>query len=147
MQLSRESRIVSGILLILVPTIMYGGVTLLGILTDGSAGHKPGLMELDETQKSLWRAGHAHAGVFVLLALILQPLIDQTALSGLPRWVARAGAPIASILVPAGFFGLAFMPGFRWMLYLGIALLAASMLLAGVGLLRNPGSATMRSQH
>ena len=140
MQLSVESKIISGILLILVPTIMYGGVTLLGILTDGGVGHKPGQLVLDETQRSLWRAGHAHAGVFVMLALILQPLVDQTALPSSLRWVARLGAPFASILVPAAFFGLAFVPAFKWILYLGIALLAASMLLAGVGLLRNLNS-------
>ena len=137
MQLSRESKIVCGLMLLLVPTIMYGGLTLLGILTDGSAGTKPGNLSLDETQKALWRAGHAHAGVWVILAFILQPLVDQTALSKALQWVARSGAPIASILVPAGFFGLAFMPAFKSLIYLGIVFLAASMLLTGVGLLRN----------
>lgn len=137
MYLSRESKIVCGLLLIAVPSIMYGGVTLLGILTDGGAGIKPGNLALDETQWSLWRAGHAHAGVYVILALILQPLVDQTAFSNVIRWIARLGAPIAAVVVPAGFFGVAFMPGFRWVMYLGIACLAASMLLTGIGLLRN----------
>ena len=141
MQLSVESRLVTGILLISVPTIMYGGVTLLGVLTDGGAGLKPGLLVLDETQKSLWRAGHAHAGVFVLLSLLLQPLVDQTRLSSRLRWLARAGTPVAAILVPAGFFGLAFTPAFKWLMYIGIGLLAVSMLLAGVGLLRSLRSA------
>jgi hypothetical protein len=35
MQLSPESKIVCGILLIAVPSIMYGRVTLLGMLTTG----------------------------------------------------------------------------------------------------------------
>jgi hypothetical protein len=137
MQVSRESKIVCGLLLIAVPTIMYGGVTLLGILTEGSAGLKPGNLSLNETQWSLWRAGHAHAGVYVVLALILQPLVDQTVFSNSVKWVARLGAPIASVLVPAGFFGLAFLPEFRWVMYIGIVCLAVSMLLTGVGLLRN----------
>jgi drug/metabolite transporter superfamily protein YnfA len=77
---------------------------LLGILTEGGAGLKPGTLDLDETQRSLWRAGHAHAGVYVILSLILQPLVDQTALSNAIKWVAR---------------------------------LAASMLVAGLGLLKN----------
>lgn len=92
MQLSRESNIVCGILLIAVPSIMYGGVTLLGILTEGSAGMKPGNLALSETQWALWRAGHAHAGVYVILSLILQPLVDQTALSQSSKWVARLAA-------------------------------------------------------
>ncbi|AWL10973.1 hypothetical protein HMF8227_00477 [Saliniradius amylolyticus] len=137
MQLSRESKIVSALLLIAVPSIMYGGLTLLGILTEGTAGLKPGNLSLNETQWSLWRAGHAHAGVYVLLSLILQPLVDQTAFTGSLKWLARLGAPIASVIVPAGFFGVAFMPGFKWVMYVGIACLAISMLLTGVGLLRN----------
>jgi len=137
MQLTRESKIVCGILLVAVPSIMYGGLTLLGILTDGAAGMKPKGLTLDETQWSLWRAGHAHAGVYVILALVLQPLVDQTAFSNPVKWVARLGAPIASVVVPAGFFGLAFVPGFRWVMYTGILCLAVSMLLTGIGLLRN----------
>lgn len=137
MQLSSESKLVCGLLLIAVPTIMYGGLTLLGILTEGSAGLRPGTLSLNETQWSLWRAGHAHAGVYALLALIIQPLVDQTALSSAMRWIARLGAPIASVVVPAGFFGLAFLPEFRWLMYIGVFCLAVSMLLTGVGLLRN----------
>ncbi|MDZ7786787.1 MAG: hypothetical protein U5K73_01195 [Halofilum sp. (in: g-proteobacteria)] len=137
MHWSPESKIVCGILLIAVPSIMYGGITLLGILTDGGAGMKPGSLVLDEKQWALWRAGHAHAGVYVILALILQPLVDQTAFSGSVKWVARLGAPIASVVVPGAFFGLAFVPGFRWVMYIGIVCLAVSMLLTGIGLLRN----------
>ena len=137
MPLSRDSKIVCAILLIAVPSIMYGGIILLGLLTDGAAGLAPGNLELDETQRSLWRAGHAHAGVFVVLSLILQPLVDQTGFSRIFKWIARLGAPAAAIFLPAGFFGLAFIPGFRWLVYLGIACLAISMLLTGVGLLAN----------
>jgi hypothetical protein len=79
MDLSRESKAVSGVLLILVTSIMYGVITLLGILTEGGAGMKPGDLTLDDTQWALWRAGHAHAGVYVILSLVLQPLVDQTA--------------------------------------------------------------------
>lgn len=135
MPLSRDSRIVCALLLIAVPSIMYGGITLLGLLTGGAAGLAPGNLELDATQHALWRAGHAHAGVFVILSLILQPLVDQTAYSRPVKWLARLGAPAAAILLPAGLFGLAFMPGFQWLVYLGGGLLAMSMLLAGIGLL------------
>lgn len=136
MHLSRESKILCGILLIAIPTIMYGGITLLGILTDGIAGHQPGNLQLNETQRALWRAGHAHAGVLVILSLILQPLVDNTAFSNGAKWIARSCAPIASVVLPVGFFGVAFVAGFKWVMYGGIVLLAISMLLTGIGLLK-----------
>src|SRR5262249_54551039 len=41
MQLSREARLVAGLTLLTVPTVMYGGITLLGVLTKGTAGLAP----------------------------------------------------------------------------------------------------------
>jgi hypothetical protein len=37
-----------------------------------------------------------------------------------------------------GFFGLAFLPAFRWLLYVGAASLVIAVVLAGVGLVRRP---------
>ena len=56
------------------------------------------------------------------------------------KWVARSCAPIASVVLPAGFFGLAFLADFKVVVYVGIILLATSMLLTGVGLLRSSQS-------
>ena len=137
MHLSREGKIISGIFLILTTTIMYGGYTLLGFLTKGAAGGAHESLVLDETQYALWRAGHAHAGVYVILGLVIQPLVDQTELSKSWKWVARLGAPVASIVVPVGFFGLAFFSFFKWIMFVGIVCLAGSMLLTGIGLLKN----------
>jgi hypothetical protein len=67
MKLSREAKLISGVTLLAVPLIMFGGITLLGILTRGIAGLAPGELSLDDTQWALWRAGHAHAGVWVIL--------------------------------------------------------------------------------
>lgn len=134
--LSREARLVSGLTLLTVPTIMYGGLTLLGLVTGGTAGLGPTGIELDEAQRALWRAGHAHAGVWVILSLVLQVLLDAARLSTAFRWTARLCAPLAAVAVSGGFFGLAFMPGFRWLLYLGGVLLVVALVLTGVGLLR-----------
>jgi hypothetical protein len=84
MTLSREARIVAGLTILTVPTIMYGGATLLGILTKGTAGILPGNLVLDETQWALFRAGHAHAGVWVVLSLVIRVLLDSAALSQKP---------------------------------------------------------------
>jgi hypothetical protein len=135
--LSREAKLVSGVTLLAVPTIIYGGITLLGLLTQGIAGSAPGALALDDTQWALWRAGHAHAGVWVLLSLVLQMLIDATRLSTPLRWVARISAPVAAVTVSGGFFGVAFFPAFRWLLYFGGVSLFVALVLAGVGLLRN----------
>ncbi len=137
MHLSSESKIICGTLLIVVPTIMYGGVTLLGILTEGVAGLAPKNLQLTDTQRSLWRAGHAHAGVIVILSLILQPLVDNTAFTNRTKWIARCCAPISSVVLPAGFFGVAFIASFKWIIYVGIILLTISVMLTGIGLLKN----------
>lgn len=136
MELSRETRIVAGLTLLTVPTIMYGGVTLLGILTQGAAGLAPGELELNETQWALFRAGHAHAGVWVILSLVIQVLLDSANLGTGLKWLARISAPVAAIAISGGFFGIAFIPAFRSLLYLGAASLAIAVVLTGVGLLR-----------
>lgn len=137
MDLSRETKLVAGIAILAIPTIMYGGVTILGIVTGGTAGTAPGELTLDETQMALWRAGHAHAGVWVILSLILQVFIDATKLPMSAMWVARISAPVSAVAVSGGFFGLAFMPGFRWLLYVGAILLLVALIITGIGLLRN----------
>lgn len=138
MKLTWEAKLVSGLVLLSVPTIMFGGLTLLGLLTAGVAGLPPGGLELTEKQWSLWRAGHAHAGVWVILSLVMQILIDPVRLSKTLTWTARLGVPAAAVLVPGGFFGLAFFPVFRWLIYLGGLFFLISVVLTGVGLLRSP---------
>jgi hypothetical protein len=139
MGLSRETRLVAGLTLLTVPTIVYGGVTLLGILTKGTAGLAPGGLELDDTQWALFRAGHAHAGVWVVLSLVLQVLLDAATLPTGLKWLARISAPVAAVAISGGFFGLAFRPAFQWLLYFGAVSLVAAVLLTGVGLVRRPG--------
>jgi len=134
--LSREARLMAGITLLTVPTIMYGGVTLLGILTGNEAGLAPPNLELNETQRALFRAGHAHAGVLVILSLVMQILLDSANLPTGMKWLARITAPLAAICISGGFFGLAFVPSFRWLLYLGAVLLVVALVVTGVGLLR-----------
>ena len=138
MQLSREARLVAGLTLLTVPTIMYGGITLLGILTRGTVGLAPGGLTLDDTQWALFRAGHAHAGVWLVFSLVLPIVLDSATLPpGLKR-LARISAPLAAVGISGGFFGIAFLPAFRWLLYSGAALMAVAVILTGVGLLRRP---------
>jgi hypothetical protein len=59
-----ESRLVAGILLIVLPTVMIGGVSILSLLIGD-----PAYMQ-NPLRQDLWRAGHAHAGVWLILALV-----------------------------------------------------------------------------
>jgi hypothetical protein len=142
--LSREARLVAGVTLLTVPTIMYGGATLLGTLTKGAAGISPGNLALDQTQWALFRAGHAHAGVWVVLSLVIQVLLDSAVLSPKLKWLARVAAPLAAVAISGGFFGLAYNLNFKWLLYFGAACLVVAVLLTGAGLLRKPNVTAQR---
>ena len=136
MTLTKNAKLMSGITLLVVPTIMYGGWTLLGVLMHGRLGGNVNGLHLDETQWALWRAGHAHAGVWTLLSLVLQILLDSAQLSAGLMWVARISAPASAVALSAALFGLAFSVAFSPLLYLGICLMLVAVLTTGIGLLR-----------
>ncbi len=134
--MSTASHLMLGIILLTVPTVIYGGLTVLGIVTAGAAGLRPG-MELAPQQQTLFRAMHAHAGVLVILSLVVQVLADGAALPSPLAWTARVAAPLAAIAVPGGFAWLAFARSGRALLYAGAALLVYATLTIAVGLLRS----------
>ena len=140
MTLSRNARVMSGITILIVPTIMYGGWTLLGILMQGGVGHTMGAINLNETQWALWRAGHAHAGVWTILSVLVQVLLDSSRLSTALTWLARICAPISAVAFSGALFGLAFSASFSTLLYLGVVLMLIALLTTGVGLLRDVGA-------
>ena len=140
MTLSRNAKLMSGITLLIVPTIMYGGWTLLGVLMHGRVGGSASGLHLDDTQWALWRAGHAHAGVWTLLSLVVQILLDSARLSAGLIWVARISAPVSAIALSGAFFGLAFSTAFSPLLYLGIGLMLVALVTTGIGLLRGTGA-------
>jgi hypothetical protein len=135
--MSRESRRLAGILMIILPTVMVGGAALLAHLV----GKVPGYFD-NPLRQGLWRAGHAHAGVWLLLSLVLLRYVDEAMLSKGWAWVARLGVPIAAILIPAGFFLSVVSPqstepnGLIYLVYPGALSLAAAVLTLGIGLLR-----------
>jgi len=127
----------AGILLILLPTVMYGGLTLLSLLTGDVPGYNDNPLRHD-----LWRAGHAHAGVYLVLSLVMLRYVDEAVLSPFWKWIARTGAPIAAILIPAAFFLSVISPtakepnGLMNLAYVEALFLAAAVLSLGVGLIR-----------
>jgi hypothetical protein len=135
--MSPDARLMSGIALILIPTIVYGGLTVLYVVSKGTLGPS-GPKSLAPDQVSFYRAGHAHAGVLTLLALILQIVLDSAALPPGLVWSVRIGAVAAAICVSGGFFAVAHVRALRGLLYFGAFLVAATTLTAGIGLLRTP---------
>ncbi|HET9037039.1 MAG TPA: hypothetical protein VFN45_12575 [Myxococcaceae bacterium] len=133
--MSPAARLIAGITLITVPTIVYGGVTLLGIVSSGRFGLGIG-RPLTPEQTTFFRAGHAHAGVLVIFSLVTQVLLDHANLSPELTWALRIGAPLAAICVSGGFFGVAFFPSFKLLLYTGAVLVSMVTLATGIGLLR-----------
>ncbi len=97
--MNRDGRLMCGILLVTVPTIQYGGYFLLRLFSGRMPGMKPSPL-----QTSFFRAGHAHAGVLVILSLICQILVEYAALGPEFAWLVRIGVPLAAILIPLGFF-------------------------------------------
>lgn len=136
--MSTASRRLAGILLVIVPTVVLGGTSLLRLLINEPAYTENAL------RQDLWRAGHAHAGVLLILSLVLLRYVDEARLSGPWLLVARYGVPLGAILLPAAFFLSVLsadatepnaLVNLAW---LGALAVAAGVLTLGVGLLRAP---------
>jgi hypothetical protein len=136
--MTHESRVLAGILLIVLPSVMFGGVSILSLLIGD-----PAYIE-NPVRQDLWRAGHAHAGVWLILALVALRYVDEANLSDLMKWIVRGSIPVAAILVPAAFFLSVLSPdarapnGLIYLAYVGAVLLAVGVLTLGVGLVRRP---------
>jgi hypothetical protein len=131
--LSNDSRTTAGILLLTIVAVELGGVTMLRIVR----GQKPAT----EFQRSFARAGHAHAGVFVVFALVAQILADAGELDGIADFLGRNGIWAAAVLFPAGFFlssarrGATAPNRLILLVYAGAVALTAGVLALGIGLL------------
>ena len=132
------SRLLAGILLIVLPTVMVGGVSILSLVIGD-----PTYME-NPLRQDLWRAGHAHAGVWLILALLALRYVDEANLSNVMKWLVRGSIPIAAILVPTAFFLSVLSTdatapnALIYLAYVGAVLLAVGVLALGVGLVRRP---------
>lgn len=135
--ISKESRQLAGILLVVLPTVIYGGYFLLTqLITPNSA-----YME-NPLRQNLFRAGHAHAGVLLVLSLVALRYVDEANLSEGSRRYVRASIPSAAIFLPSAFFFSVLSPhttapnSFIYLAYVGAIVLASGLLALGMGLLR-----------
>ena len=134
--MSPQSRLVAGIVLIIVPTVEIGGASILSLLIGDPTYTQ------NELRQDLWRAGHAHAGVWLVLSLVALRYVDEATLSEAMRWVVRLAFPAAAILTPAAFFLSVLSPeatepnAMIYLAYVGGLVLAVGLLALGVGLIR-----------
>jgi cell division protein FtsW (lipid II flippase) len=134
--MSQESRRLAGILLVILPTVIYGGVTILTFLIGDPAYMQNAL------RQDLWRAGHAHAGVLLVLSLVALRYVDEAKLSDGMKKLVRSSIPAAAILLPMAFFFSVLRPdatkanGFIYLAYAGAVVLAVGVFVLGVGLIR-----------
>ncbi len=98
LQVSNPAKLMCGVTLIAVPVIEYAGVSLLKMFLM----REPGYMEYS-SRRRLTRAGHAHAGVLLILSLICQVLVDSAELPPGLSWLVRIAVPASAILIPLGF--------------------------------------------
>jgi hypothetical protein len=128
-----------GILLLTIPTIQYGDTYLLQLVMTQDRTYVD-----NPLRQGMFRAGHAHAGVLVILSLICQLLADAAfPAPGWALWTPRLGTPIAAVLIPMGFFLSVTSPqatspnGWFSAIWLGVATLGLSVLSLGVLLVRS----------
>jgi hypothetical protein len=128
----------SGIILITVPTIQYGGYFLLTSLLNKGSGYMD-----NPLRQNFFRAGHAHAGVIVILSLICQMLADGAVLPTSLLWLVRIAVPLSAILISSGFFFSVLQPdatqasGAVSLIYAGALVLGVGVVTLGIGLLRS----------
>ena len=90
-------RLFSIISWISLPTVMFGGYSLLRLLASGDKMLTP-------FRETYFRAGHAHAGVLLVLSLLYYNYLAQTTFSGSLKLVACIVLVIGILAQSGGFF-------------------------------------------
>jgi hypothetical protein len=132
MVLTQGDTITAGVVLIAVVAVAYGGTFLLRVHAGSPA--------TNDLQKAFFRAGHAHAGVLVILGLVIKILTSTEGVPALAQQLSDA-VLYAAILMPAGFFlsvtGRDPQRPNRLFIFLwiGAASLTVGLVSAGVGLI------------
>ena len=134
--MNAKSRRVAGILLVIMPTVVFGGASVLTLLV-----HDPTYID-NPLRQDLWRAGHAHAGVLLILSLVVLRYVDEARLAERTRWFVRVGIPSAAVILPIAFF-LSILSAddtepnaVVYLAYVGAVVLITGLLTLGVGLIR-----------
>ncbi|WP_306999098.1 hypothetical protein [Amycolatopsis thermophila] len=125
--MSGPTQLFTVIALVSLPTVMFGGYSLLGLLRK---------RKLTEEQRAFFRAGHAHAGVLLVLALVTLQLVAAGGLGTAGRWAVSV-LLLVGILAQSGGLFLNLLPGRKSLAHgvtvSGAVLLAGAMITTAVG--------------
>jgi hypothetical protein len=130
--LDSTHQIIAGVVLLTVIGIAYGGRFVFTTV----AGRFPA----NDLQKSFFRAGHAHAGVLVILGLLTMVIVQGNDIPE-PFATLSLGVLVAAILIPTGFFVSVIGKDPQRpnravaVLWIGAIVLSIGLLAAGVGLI------------
>jgi hypothetical protein len=130
----RPTTPLAAIVLFAIVTVEFGGWSLLGLLTSQD--------QLTPFEEQFFRAGHGHAGVLLILALVYLVLMDRTRCTGRTQlWLSLT--LLAGILLQSGGFFVHMLVGEEgatstgtWLTRSGAVLLAIALISLGVGLLQ-----------
>ena len=123
-------RLFTVIALLSLPTVMFGGYSLLRLMKD---------RKLTPFQETYFRAGHAHAGVLLILALVSLVLLGGTDYSNGMRWLVCLLLLIGILAQSGGMFLHAFTgQAGQWsngntLTATGAGLLAAALIILAIG--------------
>jgi len=130
----RPTTPLAAIVLFTIVTVEFGGWSLLGYLTREE--------RLTPFEEQFFRAGHGHAGVLLILALVYLVLLERTGFTGRTQ-LGLSLTLLAGILLQSGGFFVHMATGEEgvasagtWMTRSGALLLAVALISLGVGLLR-----------
>jgi hypothetical protein len=119
---------------VLLPTVMFGGFSLLNLIAQGG--------KLTPFQEQFFRAGHAPAGVLLIMSLAYYYFLGQTSVPN-PQKAIACGALVVGVLAQSGGFflhmgiGQAGQPSAgNYLTMAGAAILAADVLFLVYALLR-----------
>ena len=133
--MSTQSLASAGQLLVILPAVIFGGVSILTLLIRDPRYRQNPL------RQQLWRAGHAHAGVLLILSLVALLYVDQANLSEAWKQVVRSTIPASAIFLPAAYFLSVLSPtatkpnALIYLAYVGAVSLTIGLVALGIGLL------------
>lgn len=130
----KPTLVLPAVTLFALVTVEFGGWSLLGLLSDGDV--------LSPFEEQFFRAGHGHAGVLLVLALVYFVLLGRTRFTTGTQWLVGTGLLVGILLQSGGFF-LHMLIGEEGsgsagtlVTRLGALVLAAALVALGVGLLK-----------
>jgi hypothetical protein len=133
-ELTDASRTLAAVLVFSLVTVETGGLYLLAL-------HR-GRTPATPFQLAFARAGHAHAGVLLVLSLVMLLFADAAGLEGTVGILARSAVPVAALLMSGGFFAASAGEGrtspndnLLVLVYVGGVSLAVGLIALGIGLL------------